>query len=124
MLGIGLSFGGFAAHSPAARSIPARRRSTAASRPTIAPDSVLCDVSRILLNLSRSRTDACVHFDYDPTGASTGALRAPLLLISPHLTIWCVCNCFRAGRRTRFCWEEHATVIALTALSKPWRLAS
>lgn len=36
----------------------------------------------MLLNLSRSRNDVCVHFDYDPTGASTGALRAP---IASHL---------------------------------------
>ena len=44
----------------------------------------------MLLNLSRSRNDVCVHFDYDPTGASTGALRAPIAHLAPSDYLVCV----------------------------------
>src|SRR5258708_26244440 len=56
MLGTGLSFGGFAMHKPAAKAIPARRKSMPADRPRTTPHSVLCGVSRILYNLSRLLT--------------------------------------------------------------------
>lgn len=49
MFGTGLSLRGLAVHNPAAKSIPARRTRIPIARPTTAPQSVLCVVSRILL---------------------------------------------------------------------------
>jgi hypothetical protein len=56
MLGTGLSLGGFAAHSPAARRIPARMTIIPMARPAIAPHFALRVVPSIFLNLSLAPT--------------------------------------------------------------------